>query len=85
MPPFWVTTKPPSDAGYAAFAPPPTVATSSIAPVAGSTRYSAPSATLVHTTSVPVHTGPSGKWIPVATISGPVLTSVRPRQLGNIT
>ena len=61
MPPFWVTTKPPSEAGAAAFAPPPTTATVDIAPVARSTRYSAPSATLVHTTSVGHHTGPSGK------------------------
>ena len=71
MPPFCVTTNPPSVARCAALAPPPTVATARSCRSRAATRYSAPSATLVKTSelSSPHHTGPSAKRIPVATTS----------------
>src|SRR5262245_48780939 len=70
MPPFWVTTKPRSDAGAAELAPPPTTATVLMAPVATSTRESAPLGTLVKTSVPSAHqTGPSGNGTCATTIS----------------
>ena len=70
MPPFWVTTKPPSDASAAPLAPPPVSASCSFRPASGHTRKSAPWDTLV-TTNVESghHTGPSPNPIPSTTTS----------------
>ena len=87
MPPFWVTTKPPSATSAAPLAPPPVSAIVTRRPDSGQTRSSVPPRTLVHTTVPSVspvpgghHTGPSPNSGPAQTTCGPSMPASSPNR-----